>query len=197
MGLLALYGVALAAAAGYLPWWLFASSAFAYAAWEVVAIAVFMEGSFEALLCRVFRYRDVALDGDLYLRRWFLTPRGWRWHLFLHHIHRADKGRALHDHPWPFLTIPLRGWYLQEAAVLNNRPGLPFRVVLFERTRWLIPAFRRAEYTHRIAEVSRGGCWTLVVVGQVRREWGFWTAEGWRSAVSLGIADKAEDKIRA
>src|ERR1041385_7785601 len=49
--------------------------------------------------------RDVIIDGKLYLRRFFLTPRHWRYKLFLHNIRIGDTNRDPHNHPWPFTTF--------------------------------------------------------------------------------------------
>lgn len=35
---------------------------------------------------------------------------------YLHHIDRPDPGFDLHDHPWPFVSIILRGGYTEEYA---------------------------------------------------------------------------------
>src|SRR5574341_215024 len=32
----------------------------------------------------------------------------------IHHILRSDRGRDAHDHPWPFVTLILRGGYWEE-----------------------------------------------------------------------------------
>lgn len=34
-----------------------------------------------------------------------------RFGIYLHHLLRSDYDRALHDHPWPFISIVLRGGY--------------------------------------------------------------------------------------
>jgi hypothetical protein len=60
----------------------------------------------------------IRLDGEAYLTRWFLTcpwkpgdptgPEGW----YLHHIHRPDADRRLHNHPWHWASSRiLRGGY--------------------------------------------------------------------------------------
>jgi hypothetical protein len=118
---------------------------------------------FERLLARVFPYRDIVNDGDLYLRRYFLTPRSWPTRLFLHRIYRPDRDRDLHDHPWPFRTLVLRGGYEEEQYV----PGL------FERMGWLSTVMHWATYRHRITRVEPN-TWTLCFVGQAQRTWGFW-----------------------
>jgi hypothetical protein len=86
-------------------------------------------------------------DGSLYMERYWLVPFAsdkegcraatWRepltWLLQrlgvavrLHVIHTPDLDRALHDHPWTFVSLVLRGWYREE------RPTTP-HVVNFNK----------------------------------------------------------------
>ena len=50
---------------------------------------------------------------DPYLLRWFLIPRNHILNVYLHKFLRSDDDRALHDHPWWFVSIMLRGRYLE------------------------------------------------------------------------------------
>lgn len=77
----------------------------------------------------------------------------------LHRFLRSDDDRALHDHPWSFVTLVLWGSYrdVSEAGVDRLRMGSV--------------RFRRAEWAHR---VESDGAVTLVVSGPRRRKWGFW-----------------------
>jgi hypothetical protein len=96
------------------------------------------------------------------MRRWAVqTPVGG---LRLHHFLRGDLDRELHDHPWWFLTLVLRGGYVDVSSSGEDvlRPGSV--------------RFRPAGHAHR---VETAGCWTLVLSGPVRRLWGFYAAEGW------------------
>ena len=95
-----------------------------------------------------------------YMRRWiWTTPVGT---LRLHNILRSDNDRHLHDHPWDYWSLLIRGEYIEHQAhgarVHRRAPSL---------------AFRRAETAHRL-EVIRPA-WTIVSTGPRRREWGFWT----------------------
>ncbi len=125
-------------------------------------------------------HRDIQVDGDLYLRRYYLTPRTWRWKLFLHHILRPDAARDPHDHPWNFWTLGLRGGYVeivyddltgrQPSRYLDGQDPRAWRAE-FQRGRKL--KFRKAEHRHRIHTVDPN-TWTLVLATRARRHWGFW-----------------------
>lgn len=148
------------------------------------------------LLARLFHYRDISHEGDLYLRRYFLrgfeTDSQW----FLHYIPRPDKDRTPHDHPWDFTSWVLAGGYTEHVACdwckdpeiepCDNCPGWwP------QKRLWLSRQSVSAEFTHRIDSV-KPGTWTLVHTGPKRRSWGFWTEAGfvgWRKY--LGLPDDA------
>jgi hypothetical protein len=46
-----------------------------------------------------------------YLRRWFVIPRNPIFNIYLHQFLRSDDDRALHDHPWWFVSMMLVGKY--------------------------------------------------------------------------------------
>ncbi len=51
---------------------------------------------------------------DPYLHRWYVL-RSERIGLFIHKFVRSDEDRALHDHPWSFIVIPLWGGYIEHS----------------------------------------------------------------------------------
>lgn len=112
-----------------------------------------------------FRHDEIGHHGRVYMRRWFVnTPLG---SVRLHHIVTSDEP-AFHDHPWSFVSLVLRGWYVEthHDGVRTHR-------------RWLSLAFRSARELHYISAVPPGGCWTLVLTGRRRRRWGFAHRLGW------------------
>jgi len=61
-------------------------------------------------------------NGDLYLRRWFMTPKTKLFRpRFLHLIARSDEGRDSHDHPGAFTTRVLKGGYLERVYFPYNQ----------------------------------------------------------------------------
>lgn len=117
-----------------------------------------------------------------YMRRWLLrTP--W-FSLRLHNILTSDQGRDEHDHPFSFVSLILKGGYIE------HRPGC-ICVARIQDGRTLSPAGgpcrfygpgsvvrRHAKDLHRLELVS-GPAWTLVVSGAYHRVWGFQTPHGW------------------
>lgn len=130
---------------------------------------------------------------DPYMLRWYLIPRNRRFNLYLHKFLRDDVDEALHDHPWWFVSIILKGGY---DEITLDEP--PFRK---EGVRRYAPsvAFRRAEHRHRVVLPKRTSyaddtrreipipCWTIVLTGPVSRSWGFWCPKGfvpWKQFVA-------------
>jgi hypothetical protein len=108
-----------------------------------------------------------------YLLRWFLIPRNPWFNVYLHKFMRDDEDRALHDHPWSFLSIMLWGMYWEftpESSFPEMRSAPSF-------------AYRKATHIHRVALArDQNGkikpCWTLVITGRKLRTWGFWCPKG-------------------
>lgn len=106
---------------------------------------------------------------DPYLRRWYVIPRNPWLNIYVHHFLRSDDDRALHDHPWWFVSLMLRGRYAE---------------ITDQGTRWRRAgsiAFRPATWRHRVQLDSNSWvsdrelpCWTLIVTGRRSRTWGFW-----------------------
>ena len=94
----------------------------------------------------------------------WLVPYEWRlpFAIRIHHIMRPDADPYLHDHPWAWRTIVLRGWYLEEDVF-----GTP-QLRRAGETR-----AASAETLHRIDRVSEGGVWTLFITGRKCNAWGF------------------------
>lgn len=110
---------------------------------------------------------------DPYLTRYRLIQTPW-FGIFVHVIHRADREKhAWHDHPWPFVSILLRGGYTE------GRPS-PFRnIISFPKHRKAPSiAYRPRNSFHHIVELDRTPTITLMLVGKRQGNWGFLTEDG-------------------
>lgn len=140
--------------------------------WRLLAAIVSRPTVARWLIARAQRTPYIHIDG--YMNRWWLfnpfTARSgsgtrYPWcpiSIRVHHILRPDSDRALHDHPWNFRTIILRGEYAEDRGNGN----------LHLRCAGDTSALRFGEY-HRIAAVTDGGVWTLFITGRYRGTWGF------------------------
>lgn len=144
------------------------------------------------------RMRLRRADGIVYLERW-----GIECDLFGVYVHRMDgpdPGLDLHDHPWPFLSLVLRGGYVEERANTRQACGLAeagerLTRLHSERFHWEPDYHRGARQTrslfswrlmrldecHRITHLlnSDRSTWTLVFRGRRVRRWGFYLPDGW------------------
>jgi hypothetical protein len=104
----------------------------------------------------------VAVADDKYLERWILwlgvTIR-------IHKFYRGDQDRALHDHPWPFITFPLHTYaeHYWDGEKVAHRPVKRFRF-----------HYRPATHRHIVRKLTKGPTWTIVFTGWKVNEWGFW-----------------------
>lgn len=87
----------------------------------------------------------------------------------IHHWYSSDDHRAFHDHPWSFVTIVLRGSYVDVSA--NGRESMRPGAI----------RYRHATHSHT-TEVAPDGCWTLILAGPTVRKWGFWKGSKWVKA---------------
>jgi hypothetical protein len=125
--------------------------------------------------------------GQVYLDRW-----GFEWKslggIFLHRMAAPDPGVDLHDHPWWFASVILWGGYTEERAesrtapafakVAEHFPGTSTRGEVVKRE-WLTVRTMRLDECHRVTELMWRTSWSLVIHGPNRRNWGFYTPEGW------------------
>ena len=102
----------------------------------------------------------------------------WKWHgwqMVLHHWHRSDHDRALHDHSGDSWSYILEGRY---AEVFSHR----WESFHAENRMAGDICFRRGQTPHRVMLPPGydGRVWTLWFRMPPRREWGFWCPKGWR-----------------
>ena len=147
------------------------------------------------LPCRLFDYEEIDGAGRCaYLQRWVLLRLPARMAVYLHRFVGSDWSRDYHDHPRRFVSVGLRGRYIEEGP---GRPDVEYRAP------WCRTFL--AEHVHRVRLHPGESCWTLVFVGLVVRPWGFWkpapTAREpwkrawvhWREYLGTARADAAKD----
>lgn len=138
--------------------------------------------------------------GDNYLLRWYVIPRNPVLNIYLHKFLHDDEDRALHDHPWWFISIMLKGGY-QEVIDIERSSTAGFTETICRRAPSI--AFRKSEHRHRVVLHRDYGdnhaigrpitCWTLVITGRVTRNWGFWCPQGfirWQDFTAKDDYDK-------
>lgn len=109
----------------------------------------------------------IGSPDDPYMQRWFLIPRNDEFNVYYHRILRDDEDRALHDHPWPSLSIMTHG-RLHEITPEGSRVVRMGDVV-----------FRAPELPHRLELIDGQAAETLFITGPRVRDWGFHCPKGW------------------
>lgn len=121
--------------------------------------------------------RQIIIDGELYLSRWYLfgrpgkrtpsTPRlAWLpFTVYLHCFHKSDGDSDLHNHPWDAWSFIVKGRYRE-----IYRAGQAVKERLRRRFSF---AKISHDHFHRV-EILTPKVWTLFVVGRFVKDWGFW-----------------------
>lgn len=113
------------------------------------------------------RFEIPTFDDDgLYLTRWRIVQTPW-FSLYLHRFDAPDSRPTLHDHPWTFVSLMLRGGYMERR--LNPHT---MQVDEAHRVRWINRV--RASDAHAIMTLARVPSWSLLLVGPRVRTWGYW-----------------------
>ena len=96
--------------------------------------------------------------------------------VFLHKFHKGDPD-DVHDHPWPYATLILKGGYYEWTPMFDNQGRM-----LGEICKWRGPGHFRicgANSYHRIELDPSVTAWTLFMPGPQKREWGFLVKNKW------------------
>lgn len=127
----------------------------------------------------------VNCEHQPYLHRWYVFKTK-RITLFVHKFVRSDEDRALHDHPWAFLVIPIWRGYTEHSdrLVRYERAGDARRFPVINRVLpFLGTRYRDFFYRHRV-ELKRDArgeplpAWSIFFHFTRRREWGYWLPSG-------------------
>ena len=104
-----------------------------------------------------------------YLERYYLflkERKRFPFNIFLHKFLKGDSD-DLHDHPWSYFTLVLKGGYIEHTP---------------KGTFWRSPGHFRictANSYHRIELKPDVYCWTLFIPGRKQKEWGFLDNGNW------------------
>ena len=133
------------------------------------------------LLDRLGRKRIVMdrVENEPYLERYYLFLRErerFPFNVFLHKFLKSDPD-DVHDHPWPYATLVLKGGYwewIPHFDTVGRKTG--------EYQVWRGPGhFRvsKANSFHRIELDPDITAWTLFMPGPKQRDWGFLVRNKW------------------
>lgn len=133
-------------------------------------------GFFHKLMDKLGRYRLIPdrSTGEDYLHRYYLFLKDRKYFPFnvtLHKIVRSDDP-ILHDHPWAYMTIVLKGGYWEHSPIFNSEGKM---LAQFQTWRGPGSIIRRkaGEYHWLELDENVGPATTLFFMGRQQREWGF------------------------
>lgn len=137
-------------------------------------------GLFHKIMSKVNRYRLIPdrRTGENYMHRYYLFLKDRKWfpfNLTLHKIVRSDDP-VMHDHPWPYMTIILKGGYFEHTPLMHNG------VQVGEQVRWRGPGsiiLRGSKRYHWLELDNEKPATTLFFMGPQTREWGFLINNKW------------------
>jgi hypothetical protein len=127
-------------------------------------------------MVKLGRYRLIPdrQTGEDYMHRYYLFLKDRKWFPFnftLHKIVRSDDP-IMHDHPWGYLTIVLKGGYWEHTPIFNSE-GKMFAEFQTWRGPGSIIKRKAGEYHWLELDGSVGPATTLFFMGKQQREWGF------------------------
>lgn len=133
------------------------------------------------LLDRLGRKRVVMdrINDEPYLERYYLflkDRKRFPFNIFLHKFLKSDPD-DVHDHPWPYATLILKGGYYEWLPQFNDKGEK-----IGELQVWRGPGHFRvcgANSYHRIELDPNVTAWTLFMPGPQKREWGFLVKNKW------------------
>jgi hypothetical protein len=108
-----------------------------------------------------------------YLERYYVflkDRKRFPFNAFIHKFLKSDPD-DVHDHPWPYATLILKGGYHEWVPIFNGQG-----IKIGETRHWRKPGhFRicRPSSYHRIELDPNITAWTLFMPGPQVREWGF------------------------
>jgi hypothetical protein len=133
------------------------------------------------LLDRLGRKRIVMdrINDEPYLERYYLflkDRKRFPFNIFLHKFLKSDPD-DVHDHPWPYATLILKGGYYEWLPQFNSK-----NEKIGELQVWRGPGHFRicgANSYHRIELAPGVTPWTLFMPGKQIRDWGFLVKNKW------------------
>ena len=117
------------------------------------------------------------INDQPYLERYYIflkDRKHFPFNVFLHKFLKSDPD-DVHDHPWPYATLILKGGYWEWVPEFNSKGQK-----IGEIRHWRGPGHFRtcsAESYHRVELEHNVECWTLFMPGPQKREWGFLVGE--------------------
>jgi hypothetical protein len=99
-------------------------------------------------------------SGKLHFRRWQILKTRW-FSIWIHCIYAPDEDKHLHNHPWDFKSMVIKGSYLEETENGN----------IFQKFGKFNS--RNGDDFHKILKLNTEKVYSLFFVTPPKREWGY------------------------
>ena len=124
---------------------------------------------------RLGRYRLIPdrRTGADYMHRYYLFLKDrhkFPFNVTLHKIVRSDDP-IFHDHPWPYMTIVLKGGYWEHTPIFDEKNKLVGENRVFKGPGSIVR--RGSKEYHWLELDNENPATTLFFMGPQQREWGF------------------------
>lgn len=94
--------------------------------------------------------------------------------VLLHHFHRSDADRELHNHPWEWaLSFVLVGGYIEERRVATSVSDVLGYDVIRREVKPFTFNYITIDDFHRV-DLRERDAWTIFITGPKVKSWGFW-----------------------
>ena len=114
--------------------------------------------------------------GELHFERWAIIETKW-FALYVHKIHKEDKDYYLHSHPWNYISLILKGAYVEaHSPKFLDEPVKGFMWPQFTYRGFpFFLSWSNTERVHKIQRIVNGPVTTLFFVWGKTNEWFYQT----------------------
>lgn len=114
----------------------------------------------KSIIKKLFLVKEIkSKTGVLHFRRWRILSLPFL-SVYIHQIYKPDEDPFLHDHPWNYFSLILKGSYIEQTPTSLNTMT-PGKFV-----------FKKATNFHKIQKVLAPTV-TLFCTGRRLRDWGY------------------------
>lgn len=123
------------------------------------------------MLRKLFLEKEIiSREGVIHFRRWRLLSLPW-FSIYIHQIFKEDQDKYLHDHPWDYFNLILKGSYTEEYSFSMKH--------YTRKLNFLNYSFNDSYRFHKIHSLNSKLVTTLFITGRRKREWGYKIGEYW------------------
>jgi hypothetical protein len=139
-----------------------------------------MKQKFKDLIKKHFLVAEIrSREGVLHFRRWRLLSGSWG-NIYLHAIYKSDEDGHLHDHPWDYTSICLKGSFIEQVPGIREVfNGNIIKTYVYNHVSPFKVIRRNAEAFHKLYRLKSPVVYTLFFTGSRRKEWGYDVAGEW------------------